>query len=418
MKIAVIGGGPAGLYFSILVKKWNPAVRIDLFERNAPEDTFGWGVVFSDKTLSYLKSEDVPTWQAITERFERWENVDIIHHNEKVTVRGNKFSGIARIEILHILQERCRELGVALHFRAPVTDLAAFNSYDLIVGADGVMSEVRSQYEDCFKPDLSTRTNRYIWYGTRHLFHGLTLTFRENSAGVFAAHSYKFDKNTSTFIVECDEETWATAGFQDMDEASTRRYLEEVFHHDLEGAELLSNNSKWLNFVLVRNRHWWCDSNSPSYGAERNRRGLGGGPVDEGTPPLTPPLSEEGKGFVVLLGDALATVHFSIGSGTKLALEDAIALAHALKNNPLPLGEGRVRDALIEFEAKRRPVVEEYQDAAYESLQLFENLKDYMHLDPIPFAYKLMTRSGKVDRENLRRRDPEFVAKYEEHQGA
>lgn len=381
MKIAVIGGGPAGLYFSLLVKKWKPETQVDLFERNGPDDTFGWGVVFSDKTLSYLQFEDEPSWKAITERFERWENVDIVHHDEKVTVRGNKFSGIARIEILHILQERAKELGVVLHFRAPVNDLSALKNYDLVVGADGVNSEVRSQFEDCFKPDLSTRTNRYIWFGTHHLFHGLTLTFRENSAGVFAAHSYKFDKTTSTFIVECDEETWAAAGFQDMDDSSTRRYLEEVFHHDLEGAELLSNNSKWINFVLVRNRHWWCTR-----------------------------LKDSGT-HIVLLGDALATVHFSIGSGTKLALEDSIALVHALK-----LTDGALPDALIEFEAIRRPQVEEYQDAAYESLQLFENLKDYMHLDPIPFAYKLMTRSGKVDRDNLRRRDPEFLETYERYQ--
>lgn len=383
MNIAVIGGGPAGLYFSLLVKKWKPEIQVDLFERNAPDDTFGWGVVFSDKTLSYLQAEDVPTWQAITERFERWENVDIVHHDKKVTVRGNKFSGIARIEILRILQERARELGVALHYRSPVMNLSEFNNYDLIVGADGVSSEVRSQFEDCFKPDLSTRTNRYIWYGTHHLFHGLTLTFRENSSGVFAAHSYKFDKETSTFIVECDEETWSTAGFQDMDEASTRRYLEEVFHHDLEGAELLSNNSKWINFILVRNRHWWCT-------------------LEQANTRVNP--------YIVLLGDALATVHFSIGSGTKLALEDSIALAHALK-----LMDGALPDALLQFEAARRPEVEVYQDAAYESLQLFENLKDYMHLDPIPFAYKLMTRSGKVDRENLRRRDPEFLEQYERY---
>src|SRR5581483_904980 len=252
MKIAVIGGGPAGLYFSLLVKKWRPDIEIDLFERNAPDDTFGWGVVFSDKTLSYLQAEDEPTYRAITDRFTMWDNVDIVHRDETVTVRGNKFSGIARIEILRILQERCTELGVKLHFRSPVADLSEFRNYELVVGADGVMSEVRSQYESCFKPDLSTRTNRYIWYGTRHLFKGLTLTFRENTAGVFAAHSYQFDTTTSTFIVECDEETWTTAGFQDMDEASTRRYLEDVFHLDLHGAELLSNYSKWINFVLVR----------------------------------------------------------------------------------------------------------------------------------------------------------------------
>jgi anthraniloyl-CoA monooxygenase len=370
MRIAIIGGGPAGLYFAILTKKWRPDIEIDLFERNSADDTFGWGVVFSDKTLSYLKVEDEPTHDAITRHFELWDNVDVVYRDEKIPVRGNKFSGIARLEILHILQERCRELGINLHFRAPVLDLQPFRSYDLVVGADGINSEVRSQFQDHFKPDLSTRTNRYIWYGTPHLFHGLTLTFRENTAGVFASHSYKFNKELSTFIVECDEETWQTAGFQDMDEDATKRYLEEVFHLDLEGAPLLSNNSKWINFVLVKNRHWWHEN-------------------------------------IVLLGDSLATVHFSIGSGTKLALEDAIALFHALR-----LTE-KIPDALIEFEAKRRPIVDEYQEAAYESLMFFENLKDYMHLDPLPFAYKLMTRSGRVDHENLRRRDPEFVSKYE-----
>src|ERR1700722_19157752 len=203
MKIAVIGGGPAGLYFSLLLKKWRPDNHIDLFERNAPTDTFGWGVVFSDKTLSYLEAEDVPSWQSIIDRFEKWENVDIIHRDEKITVRGNKFSGIARIEMLKVLQNRCDKLDVNLHFRWPITEIKSLvrgGGYDLVVGADGVMSGVRSEFQDEFKPDLSTRSNKYIWFGTRHLFHGLTLTFRENNAGVFAAHSYKFDKNTSTFI--------------------------------------------------------------------------------------------------------------------------------------------------------------------------------------------------------------------------
>lgn len=369
MRIAIVGGGPAGLYFALLVKKWRPDVDVDLFERNGPDDTFGWGVVFSDKTLSYLKVEDESTHDEIVRRFETWDNVNIVHHDELITVRGNRFSGIARLEILHILQARCRELGVNLHFNSPARDLNALREYDLLVGADGINSEVRSQWADAFKPDLSTRTNRYIWYGTPHLFHGLTLTFRENAAGVFAAHSYKFTKDLSTFIVECDEETWQSAGFHDMDETSTRAYLEEIFHLDLAGEKLLSNNSKWINFLLVKNRHWWHDN-------------------------------------VVLLGDSLATVHFSIGSGTKLALESAIALFHALR-----LTE-RVPDALIEFEAKRRPVVDEYQDAAYESLLFFENLKDYMHLDPMPFAYKLMTRSGRIDDDKLRKRDPEFAERY------
>ncbi len=366
MKIAIVGGGPAGLYFALLVKKWWPEKEVDLFERNGPDDTFGWGVVFSDKTLSYLKVEDAQTHDEIVRRFERWDNVNVVHHDELVTIRGNKFSGIARIEILHILQARCKELGVNLHFHAPVNDLAPLRTYDLLVGADGVMSSVRSQFEDGFKPDLSTRPNRYIWYGTPHLFHGLTLTFRENEAGVFAAHSYKFSKNLSTFIVECDKETWSSAGFRDMDDDATRAYLEEVFHHDLTGDKLLSNNSKWINFTLVRNRHWSYEN-------------------------------------IVLLGDSLATAHFSIGSGTKLALEDSIALFHALRDY------NRVPDALIAFEAARRPIVEELQDAAYESLIFFENLKDYMHLDPVPFAYKLMTRSGRIDDDKLRKRDPAFA---------
>lgn len=376
MKIAIIGGGPAGLYFGLLMKKNVPDVTVDLFERNGPDDTFGWGVVFSDKTLNYLKAEDELSAQWITESFATWENVEIVHHDEKITVRGNKFSGIARIEILHILQRRAVELGVNVHFRHPVSDIGMLSGYDLIVGADGINSEVRSQVAEHFKPDLSTRTNRYIWYGTPHLFHALTLTFRENGAGVFAAHSYKFDQDRSTFIVECDEETWQAAGFQDRDETATRRYLQEVFHLDLAGAELLSNNSKWINFLLVKNRHWYHNSGNQS---------------------------------IVLLGDSLATVHFSIGSGTKLALEDAIALYHAIRDTT------DIPRALERFELERRPVVEAYQEAAYESLQLFENLKDYMHLDAVPFAYRIMTRSKRVDLENLRKRDPEFAKRFEQY---
>jgi anthraniloyl-CoA monooxygenase len=421
MKIAVIGGGPAGLYFSLLVKKWRPDIHIDLFERNAPTDTFGWGVVFSDKTLHYLEEEDVPSWQGIIDRFEKWENVDIIYRDEKITVRGNKFSGIARIEMLKVLQDRSRELGVDLHFRSLISDLEPLiqdGAYDLIVGADGVASGVRSEFQDAFKPDLSTRSNKYIWFGTRHLFHGLTLIFRENGAGVFAAHAYKFDKNTSTFIVECDPETWESAGFEDMDDDSARRYLEQVFHLDLQGEPLLSNNSKWLNFTFVRNRHWWTtrkDEGGRMRDEGARMQDEGGRMRDEknSSPPSSfiphPSSLRNPSSFphIVLLGDSLATVHFSIGSGTKLALEDSIALFHALRTTD------KLPDALIEFEVRRRPVVDEYQEAAMESLLMFENLKDYMHLDPLPFAYKLMTRSGKVDHENLRRRDPEFVERYE-----
>jgi anthraniloyl-CoA monooxygenase len=371
MKINIIGGGPAGLYFALLMKKQNPAHEITVIERNAPDDTFGWGVVFSDKTLSYLKETDEESYRRITDSFEMWDNVDVVHRKEQITIRGNRFSGIARIELLGILQSRCRQLDVDLRFRTEVRDVDSLRAAgDLLVGADGVNSAVRQRYADVFQPTLAVRSNKYIWYGTNRLFHGLTLTFRESKAGVFAAHSYKFNKRTSTFIVECDAETWAKAGFDGMTDAKTRAYLEEVFSDDLEGHPLLSNNSKWINFVNVRNRHWSFEN-------------------------------------VVLLGDALHTAHFSIGSGTKLALEDSIALYNCFQST------GSVRKALGEFERARKPIIEEYQEAAEESLIWFERARDYMHLDPLPFAYSLMTRSKRIDYENLKRRDPDFIAAYE-----
>ncbi|HEY0544813.1 MAG TPA: FAD-dependent monooxygenase [Pyrinomonadaceae bacterium] len=371
MKINIIGGGPAGLYFALLMKKADAAHEITVYERNAPDSTFGWGVVFSDKTLSYLKENDEASYQSITGSFEMWDNVDVVHLDEKVTIRGNKFSGIARIELLRILQNRCRDLEVDLRFQTEVSDLEALGSNcDLLVGADGINSTVRQTYQEFFKPDLSVRANKYIWYGTHQLFHGLTLTFHQNEAGVFAAHSYKFNQTTSTFIVECDPQTFARAGFETMSDEATRLYLEEVFAKDLHGHELLSNNSKWINFVNVRNEHW----------SHLN---------------------------IVLLGDALHTAHFSIGSGTKLALEDSIALRRCFD------GGRDVRAALEEFERARKPVIEEYQEAAYESLVWFEHARDYMHLSPLPFAYRLMTRSKRIDYENLKRRDPVFIAAYE-----
>jgi anthraniloyl-CoA monooxygenase len=371
MKINVIGGGPAGLYFALLMKKQNPAHEITVMERNAPDDTFGWGVVFSDKTLSYLKETDEESYRQIIDSFEMWDNVDVVHLGERVTIRGNKFSGIARIKLLQILQRRAEQLGVDLRFRTEVQQVEVLRSQsDLLVGADGINSTVRQRYADDFQPVLSVRKNKYIWYGTNQLFHGLTLTFRESKAGVFAAHSYKFNKEMSTFIVECDEETWNMAGFDRMSDDETRAYLREVFRDDLNNHPLLSNNSKWINFVNVRNSHW----------SHRN---------------------------VVLLGDALHTAHFSIGSGTKLALEDAIALYNAFQST------ADVEEALSRFEKARKPIIEEYQEAAHESLVWFENARNHMHLAPLPFAYSLMTRSKRIDYENLKRRDPAFIAAYE-----
>ena len=369
MKITVSGGGPAGLYFALLMKKQDPAHEVTVIERDGPGDTFGWGIVFSDQTFDYLRESDVPSCEAITAACEQWDNVDIIHRGERITVRGNRFSGIARIRFLTILQERCRELGVGLQFRQVVDDLAALPAHDLLVGADGANSFVRRARQDLFQPSVTYGRNKYIWLGTPRLFHGLTLTFVTHETGVYAAHSYKFDGQASTFIVECSEATWAAAGFATMTGEETCALLRGIFAEALDGHPLLTKDFvRWLNFPLVRNASWY---------GER----------------------------IVLLGDALHTAHFSIGSGTKLALEDAIALEAALRAHPDPA------DALPAFAAARRPRVEQLQQAAIDSLRWFETMDDYMHLEPLPFALEAMTRSNRVDLEKLRRRDPDFVAR-------
>jgi len=263
MKINIIGGGPAGMYFAILMKRAQAGHKITIYERNGPDDTFGWGVVFSGRTLSNLRAADESSHAEITRNFEAWDNVDVVHRGQKISIHGNSFSGIARLRLLKILQQRCEELGVAIKFRTEIADIGSLKSdSDLLIGADGVNSAVRETHKENFSPDLSTRPNKYIWYGTKHLFHGLTLTFRENAAGVFAAHSYKFDKTTSTFIVECDPQTWSDAGFAGMSDEDACAYLADVFAPDLNGQLLLSNNSKWINFVLVKNGRWgfemWC----------------------------------------------------------------------------------------------------------------------------------------------------------------
>jgi anthraniloyl-CoA monooxygenase len=372
VKINIIGGGPAGMYCAILMKKSDPAHATTVYERNGPDDTFGWGVVFSGKTLANLRAADEESHAEITRSFAAWDNVDVVHRNDRISIHGNSFSGIERLQLLKILQRRCEQLGIELLFRTDVADSDSLRkSCDLLVAADGVNSTARKQCAHEFRPLLDVRPNRYIWYGTNKLFHGLTLTFRENDAGVFAAHSYKFNKTTSTFIIECDPQTWDAAHFGSMSDDDTRQYLEKVFEKDLAGQPLLSNNSKWINFLLVKNGKWFFEN-------------------------------------AVLLGDALHTAHFSIGSGTKLALEDAIALFDCFRKRK------GVHAALEEFEATRKPVIEEYQAAAQESMIWFEKARDYMHLSPIELAYSLMTRSGRVDREDLKRRDPEFIAAYEE----
>jgi anthraniloyl-CoA monooxygenase len=375
MKINIIGGGPAGLYFAILMKRSEPQHQITIYERNSPDDTFGWGVVFSGRTLANLRAADEVSHSEITSNFASWDNVDVVHGASKISIHGNNFTGISRIQLLHILQRRCEALGVELFFRTEVSDIDSLRAdCDLLVAADGVNSATRLRFQGEFDTTLSSGRNRYIWYGTNQLFHGLTLTFRENAAGVFAAHSYKFNESTSTFIVECDEQTWANAGFAKKDDEETLSYLEQAFADDLAGQRLLSNNSKWINFLLVKNGKWYFDN-------------------------------------VVLLGDALHTAHFSIGSGTKLAMEDAIALHQCL------VGEERLSTALSNFESQRKPIIEEYQAAALDSMRWFENAREYMHLPALELAYTIMTRSGRVNDHDLRKRDPVFMAAYEAARG-
>ena len=376
MEIAIVGAGPAGLYFSVLMKKADSSHRVIVYERDGADDTFGWGIVFSDQTFSYLRDSDQPSFERIVASCETWDNVDVVVRGRKISIRGNRFSGIARIAFLKLLQRRAAELGVDLRFHTNKADLSQLPRADLVVGADGANSQVRLAHAAGFQPEITAARNKYIWLGTPRLFHGLTLTFHETAWGPFCAHAYKFGRALSTFIVECPPEAWSAAGFASMTEQQTCARLSEVFASDLEGAPLLTNNFvRWLNFTLVKNRRWF-------------------------------------DGRTVLLGDALHTAHFSIGSGTKLALEDAIALASACRAHPA------IDDALADFQSVRKPVVDSLQEAAVESLHWFENMGQDLGLDPTVFAFRLMTRSGRIDKEKLRRRDPAFVDAYERVAGA
>ena len=375
MRITIAGGGPAGLYFALLMKKQDPRHEVCLFERDGRHDTYGWGIVFSGQTLKFLREADPESHRAITERFELWDHVDVAHRGQTVSVRGNRFAGIARVTFLEILRQRCEEVGVDVRYHTNVHSVADLPAADLLVGADGANSLVRRAYADAFHPALDVRQNRYIWLGTRRRFSGLTLTFKESEAGVFAAHSYRFSPDTSTFIVEAVGDAWERARFEGMGDEETRAFLEGVFASELQGQGLLTNNFvKWLRFVIVKNERWR-------------------------------------HGHVVLLGDALHTAHFSIGSGTKLALEDAIALASCFARRPA------VPDALAEFEATRKPVVDALQAAAHSSLHWFEDCGSRMGLSPLDLAYEIMTRSGRIDHDNLQKRDPAFVAAWAAQRG-
>lgn len=375
MRIGIIGGGPAGLYFALLMKKHDPAHQIEVVEQNPAGATYGWGVVFSERALSFLKDSDPESYADIGAALKTWNDQTIVHQGEQVRIDGSGYSGIARLALLRILQEHCRRYGVAMRFETRVTDVSAYVDYDLLVGADGVNSVVRQHYDEHFQPSARLLSNKYIWYGTHQLFETLSLIFRSYRGGAFVAHCYPSSDTTSTFIVECDVETWRRTGFERMSEAESRAYCENVFKDDLAGHALLLNKPVWLNFRVVSNRHW-------SY---RN---------------------------VVLLGDALRTVHFSIGSGTRMALEDAIALSTALTTT------GDVPAALETFEQERRPGAGKLLGIAQQSSTWYETFHEKMDLDPLALTYSYVTRSGRIDEEALRQKSPRFMAQYEASQAA
>jgi anthraniloyl-CoA monooxygenase len=380
MKLAIIGGGPAGLYLSILLKQADPRHQISVIERNRPDDTFGWGVVFSDQTMENFRLADPETYRQITENFAHWDDIDVFFKGAVITSGGHGFNGIARKKLLNILQQRAAGLGVDLRFNTELSDdsdLAriGITAPDLIVAADGINSRIRQKYAKQFQPDLDVRSAKYIWLGTDFRFDAFTFYFVQNEDGVFQAHCYRFDQDTSTFIVECDEQSWRAAGFDRLDLTETVDACQRLFAPWLKGHTLMSNaahqaQSPWMSFVRVRNQRWFHHK-------------------------------------IVLMGDAAHTAHFSIGSGTKLAMEDAIALARILQS------EAQLPVALQAYETERMTEALKLQNAARNSMEWFENVKRYVRLDPQQFAYSLLTRSQRVSHENLRLRDRTYLENVE-----
>lgn len=372
MKIAIIGAGPAGLYFSLLAKKHDPSHEITIYEQNPQGATYGWGVVFSDIGLAFLREADPEFFGRFVAHHERCDYMEIVHQGTRVQVQGNHFSRTSRIDMLAVLEQACREAGVQIRHQQRIEDVARLaGEVDMVVAADGSNSAVRKQYAEHFRPAFERRRNKFAWYGTRQRFHPVSLIFREAEHGIFIAHSYQYSKDLSTFLVEVDPDSWRRAGLDTASEDDSRRYCAEVFREDLGANELLGNRSLWFEANIVRNERWSHEN-------------------------------------IVLLGDALRTVHFSLGSGTRMAMQDAIALHQGLLQHP-----GDARAAFAVFEAQRRPASSSFQAAAARSLDWYENVADKMHLDPVDFAYDYMRRTGQVSHDDLRQRDPAFASAYE-----
>jgi len=365
MKVLIAGAGPAGLYLAYLLKRRQPAWEIRVLEQNARDSTFGFGVVFSERALEFLRADDPGTYERITPAMETWTDITVVLRGEPVVIDGIGFSAIGRLKFLQLLQKQLETAGVSPLFNQALSRSENLNNYDLVVAADGANSTVRKTAD--FGTTVSPLTNKFAWFGTSRVFDTLTQTFVENEAGTFNAHHYRHSPQMSTFVFECDAATWARAGFERMDEAATLAYCERVFAEALRGHRLVSNNSAWRNFPNVRSKRW-CVGNT------------------------------------VLIGDAQRTAHFSIGSGTRLAMEDAIALAKALAEFKTD-----VPAALASFEAARRPIVEKLVAAADASAAWYERFPEHMKFAPRDFAWSYIQRSGRIDPGRLRKIAPRFV---------
>ena len=386
MKIVCIGGGPAGLYFALLMKQMSPAHEVTVVERNKPYDTFGWGVVFSDATMDNMRDWDPVTAAQIEQAFNHWDDIELLFKGRKIRSGGHGFVGIGRKHLLNILQARCEQLGVNLVFDTDVQSDEDYPDADLIIASDGVNSRIRGKYADIFKPDIVTRPNRFIWLGTNKVYEAFTFDFVRTQHGWFQAHIYKFDDQTSTFIVETTEECWKASGLDTADQEQSIAFCEKLFADNLQGEKLMTNarhlrGSAWINFQRVVCDQWWL----------KNRKGS----------------------HVVLMGDAVHTAHFAIGSGTKLAIEDAIELARQFKQR----GDAtaHIPEVLVAYQEARRVETLRIQNAAWNAMEWFEvcGQRYCDQLEPEQFMYSMLTRSQRISHENLRLRDAQWLGGYE-----
>jgi 2-polyprenyl-6-methoxyphenol hydroxylase-like FAD-dependent oxidoreductase len=373
VKIKIIGAGPAGLYFAALMKRHDPGHEITIYERSRRDATWGFGVVFSDRALEFLRADEEELYQYLTPHMETWPNLTLQVNDTRIPISGNGFAAVGRLQMLNLMYDYVEKLGIGIEFQTEIESLEPLQDAELIVGANGAFSWVRAKNEDKFGTRCDWRSNRFIWWGTSKAFDSLSLTFRETDHGVFCAHHYRYSPDASTFLVEVQDDTWMRAGFDRMNPEDTIRYCEKVFAKDLDGHPIASNNSYWRQFPSIWNEHWSFDK-------------------------------------VVLLGDALRTAHFSIGSGTRLAMEDSVALFKAFKEQ----GDD-VKAALAKFQELRLPPMKKIWDAANVSLRWYERMDQNMKaMTPIEFAYSYMTRTGRVDHAEVRRRDPGLALAYEQ----